>query len=293
MKPTLHIGLAVLLSGTFWAISCKKSEEPVPATTRLIPHDTSMTAVNTTVHPYPVTPTQECAYLPNYGDSIVYPQPASGNYYVYPTNTQGIQGTYLSWPAGLIINATTGTINVTQSQTGQRFDIGFVQYGTTDTCVSQLIIAGTAYMDSVYVLAQGNPKSAPYFNANPAIPSPCQNGGSGCQFDYYGFAKLQGIAIDKNTGIIDLQNTADKIFGKFPVNGATVNTTIVYKLNDKSNKALQQISLQLMYYNRKANIPPGLLATITARRNTTINNQILSKAPAPTRPPIVIIVRAL
>ena len=206
-------------------------------------------------------------------------------------NTQGIQGTYLSWPAGLIINASTGTINVTLSQTGQRFDIAFVQYGTTDTCVSQLIIAGTAYMDSVYVLSQGNPLATPYFNANPNVPSPCQNGGNGCRFDYFDFAKRQGIDINKQTGIINLQNTVKKIFGKNPFNGETLNTTIFYMLNDNSNHAPQQIPLQMIYYNRRSDIPPALLATITARRNSAVNNQLLTKGPSPTRPPIVIITR--
>jgi len=293
MKRTLPIGLAILLSGCFCAISCKKSEDAVPVNTNVSRQDTTLTTVNTTVHPYPVTPTQECVYLPNYGDSIVYPKPASGNFYVSPQNTQGIQGTYISWPGGLIINATTGTINVTLSQTGQRFDIGFIQYGTTDTCISQVIIAGTAYVDSIYVLAQGNPTSAPYFNANPNIPSPCQNSGkgNGCQFDYFDFAKKQGFDVNKQTGIINLQKTSNNIFGKNPINGATVNTTIFYKLNDNSNYAPQQIPLQMIYYNRRSDIPPALLATITARRNSAINNQLLTKGPSPTRPPIVIITR--
>ena len=294
MKRNLPVGLSVLLFGTFCAISCKKSEDTVPANTSVNRQDTTMTAVNTTVHPYPITPTQECIYTPNYGDSIIYPQPAPGNFYVYPKNTQGIQGTYLSWPGGLIINATTGTINVTLSQTGQRYDIGFVQYGTSDTCVSQLIVAGTAYMDSIYVLAQGNPTAAPYFNANPNIPSPCQNSnwGNGCQFDYFDFAKKQGIEIDHQTGIINLQNTAKNIFGRNPVNGKTVNTTIFYKLNDNSNHASQQIPLQMIYFNHRSDIPPGLLATVTARGASAVNNQLLSKGPSPTRPPIIIIVRA-
>ena len=40
-------------------------------------HDTMMTAVYTTVNPYPVTPVLNCIYTPNYGDSIEYPQPSS------------------------------------------------------------------------------------------------------------------------------------------------------------------------------------------------------------------------
>jgi hypothetical protein len=298
MKQNLHAGLTLLLIGFFCTIACKKSVDPEPANTNsnavFNRRDTSMTAINTTVHPYPITTTRECVYSPNYGDSIVYPQSAPGNFYIYPQNTQGIQGTYLSWPAGLVIDANTGTINLTMSQTGQRYDIAFVQYGTKDTCISQLVVAGTAYLDSIYVVAKGNPTASPYFNANPAVPSPCQNSSHGlaCQFDYFDLAKSQGIDIDHNTGIIQLSNTVNKIFSKNPLNGTTVNTTIYYKLNDNSNRAPQQIPLQFIYYKRRSDIPPALLATVTARRNSAVNNQLLTKGPAPARPPLIIIVRA-
>ncbi len=295
MKQTLQAGLTLLWIGIFCTTACKKSAEPettnTNSNTAVNRHDTSMAAINTTVHPYPVTPTQDCIYTPNYGDSVVYPQPASGNFYIYPQNTQGIQGTFLSWPAGLFIDANTGTINLTMSQTGQRYDIAFVQYGTKDTCISHLVVAGTAYLDSIYVVAKGNPTASPYFNANPSVPSPCH--GNGCQFDYFELAKKQGIDIDRNTGVIQLSNTLNKIFSKNPLNGTTVNTTIYYKLNDNSNNAPQQIPLQFIYYNKRSDIPSALLATVTARRNSATNNQILTKTPAPVRPPLIIIVRAL
>jgi hypothetical protein len=297
MNRNLHTGLTILLVGILSSVSCKKSTDEPPENTNINAvvnrHDSSMTAVNTTVHPYPITPVQDCIYTPNYGDSIIYPQPASGIYNISPQNTQGIQGTYLSWPAGLVMDANTGTINLTQSQTGQRYDIAFIQYGTTDTCISQLVVAGTAYLDSIYVVAKGNPTASPYFNANPAAPSPCQNSSHGlaCQFDYFDLAKSQGIDIDHNTGIIQLSNTVNKIFSKNPLNGTTVNTTIYYKLNDNSNRAPQQIPLQFIYYNRRSDIPPALLATVTARRNSAVNNQLLTKGPAPARPPLIIIVR--
>ena len=279
---------------------CKKTTDTqssnAPANTTAVRNDSSMTAVNTTIHPYPVTRVQDCIYNPNYGDSIVYPQPASGNFYIYPQNTQGIQGTYLSWPGGLVLDSVTGVINLTQSQTGERYDIAFVQYGTRDTCISGLIVAGTAYMDSVYVLNQNKVTAAPYFNANITAPSPCQNNnnngnGNGCQFDYTHTAKKLGVEIDNETGIIDIQKSVKKIFGKNPVNGSTANVTIFYTLNDNSNNAPQQIPLQFVYYNHRSDIPAAVLATITNRNAGALNNQLLSKG-AKSRPPLIIIVRA-
>lgn len=295
MKRNLHIGLFILL-GISFVTGCKKTlntpENNPSANAGAMPHDSIFTAVYTTQNPYPVTPVQECIYAPNYGDSIVYPQPSSGNYYVYPQGTNGLKGKYYSWPLGLALDSNSGAINLTVSQTGQRYDVAFVQYGTSDTCISQLIVAGTSYMDSVYVLSKSDTSSDPYFNANPYAPSPCGNksGPPACQFDYNNFARIQGVIVNKQTGFIDLQNTSKNIFGRFPFNGETILTTIYYKLDDNSNNALQQIQLKLMYYDRKANVPASIMSAISSNVASTLNNQLLSKGPSP-RPPLIIIVR--
>ena len=278
---------------TVYLNSCKKAVEPPDSSPIVaVQHNSTSHVINTTTNPYPVTPVQECIYAPNYGDSIVYPQPSSGNYYVYPQNTNGIKGTYLSWPGGLVLDSNTGAINLTLSQTGQRYDIAFVQNGTNDTCISQLVVAGTAYMDSVYSLSQSQNTAAPYFNANPGAPSPCQNNQNdqGCLFDYTRFAKRQGIQVNNQTGAIALQETVKKAFGKNPVNGATINTIIFYRLNDNSNYALQYIQLRLIYYNNRSDIPASLLATISSRRTNALNTLLISQGPS-ARPPLIVIVR--
>ncbi len=117
MKQNLIKGSLILLCTFISAIACKKSVDHPAQDTGInnIQHDTTMT---TPVIPYPVNPLPECNSAPNYGDSIVYPQPATNSdYYIYPQNNQGMQGTYLSWPDGLSINANTGAVNLTQSET--------------------------------------------------------------------------------------------------------------------------------------------------------------------------------
>jgi hypothetical protein len=294
MKQNLKKGSCILLSIFLCAIACKKSAEPSnPEISGVITHDS--TQVTTQVPPpvpYPVNPVQECSYAPDYGDSVIYPQPATnGDYYANPQNNQGIQGTYLSWPVGLVLNSKTGSIDLTQSQTGQRYSVAFVKDGTTDTCMSQLIVAGAYYMDSVYVVTLSDTVK-PYFNANPDWPSPClTNQGEGCKFDYNNYAKNQGIAIDQHTGNIDIQQTMkNNLFGLIPLNGTTVNTTIYYWLNDNSNYADQKVPLQLVFYNHKSDIPPNLLTSITTNLLNTLGDLLLSKGPAP-RPPLIIIVR--
>ncbi len=296
MKRNLYTGSLILFITILLAAACKKSIEQPSQNTNPNPgiNPPKDTTLNTPVIPYPTNPTPECNNAPDYGDSIVYPQPSSsGDFYVNPQNNQGVDGTYLSWPDGLNLNAKTGAIDLTKSETGQRYDIAFVKSGTTDTCLSHLIVAGAAYMDSVYVLAVSDTTAKPYFNANPYGPPVCQGsqGGQGCQFDYNNYAHNQGIEIDQNTGFIDLQKTMkNSLFGLLPINGTTVNTTIYYKLNDNSNYAPQKIQLQLMFYNHKSDIPPGLLASITSKLLNTLTDLLISKAPS-TRPPIIIITR--
>lgn len=38
------------------------------------------------------------------------------------------------------MDSSTGVINVSQSETGLHYNIGFVKSGTNDTCISQLIL---------------------------------------------------------------------------------------------------------------------------------------------------------
>jgi hypothetical protein len=298
MKKNLLKGSIVLLLAVICAISCKKEAEPVVSNqpSNQPPNQLYDSTQNNEVLaiPYPTTIPPECDYAPDYGDSIVFTQPSgSGDVYANPVNNQGIEGTYLSWPDGLVMNANTGSINLTKSQTGQRYDIAFVKNGTTDTCLSSLIVGGAAYMDSVYVLSESNITAKPYFNANPYGPPVCAGTqGQGCKFDYNNFAHDQGIEVDQNTGYIDLQKTMQQsLFGILPINGTTVYTTIYYQLNDASNFASQSIQLEMIFYNHKSDIPAGLLATVTNRLWNTLTDLLISRKSA-TRPPLIIIVRS-
>jgi hypothetical protein len=245
--------------------------------------------------PYPKsTPTGACSTLPIYGDTIIFPQPTNGqDYIVTPVNSPGT-GKYFAWPQGMVIDSLTGAIDVTKSETGMKYAIGFVKNGTTDTCLSPLIIGGAAYMDSVYVLANGAIQAAPYFDANPYLPSVCS--GNGCTFDVTGSAATQKVIVNTASGIIDLQKTLNGTgllggaFGLLPISGSTITTDIYYRLNDASNNALQHITVQLEYYDSKALISGGLLGTITNRLNNLFSGNMISNYANP-RPPLIIIVR--
>jgi hypothetical protein len=237
--------------------------------------------------PYPQTFVTGCTYSPDYGDTIIFPQPVkTQDYIVSPINNPGT-GRYFSWPEGMVIDSATGAINVTKSETGLKYAIGFVKSGSTDTCMQTLIIAGASYMDSVYVLANNATTAKPYFNANPNLTT----APSGSKFDITKAAYGQKVSVNNGSGIIDLKQTLNGgAFGPVPYDGQTVTTDMYYTLNDASNNAVQHIPVQLMYYYSKATIGAGLISTIQSRLNNILTGNLISKSNN-TRPPIIIITR--
>lgn len=248
--------------------------------------------------PMPQTTASSCPALPIYGDTIIFPQPtSSGDYIVTPINDPGT-GKYLSWPVGMVIDSITGAIDLTASETGLKYAIGFVKSGTTDTCLSSLIIGGMSYPDSVYVLQEGQNTAHPYYNANPNLLNVCNGSGSGCTFDVTGSAAKQKVIINKSNGQIDLLKTLNGTsllslggaFGLIPVNGQTITTSIYYKLNDGSNNALQHIDVQFVYYDSKSLINVTLLNNILTNLDRLTSGNMISTSANP-RPPLVVIVR--
>jgi hypothetical protein len=234
----------------------------------------------------------------------VYLKPKKGgDFFASPVNNIGIDGTYFSWPEGLKINRNTGAINLSQSETGVRYNVAFVKKGTTDTCVSQLITGGITYLDGIYVLDQQDTLAKPIFNANPFAAPICDNssdtdygnngngnGNNKCVFDNDApgqRANDQKLRVRTQSGIINLKRSVnDGLFGKNPKNGDTKNVQIRYQLNDASQKANQKITVQVMYYDKASNVPVTLQQEIAGKRNSLFNYHIVKGKP---RPPLLII----
>jgi hypothetical protein len=244
----------------------------------------------------------QCPNSPSYGDSVVYLQPVNGQYMITPVNNSGISGTYFSWPEGLSLNKNTGTINVSKSETGERYLVGFVKNGTHDTCVSQLILGGITYIDSIYVIGNNDTLAKPIFNANPLLAPICDasddtdypdnnsNGNNTCSFDNNvpgQKANDQKLRVRTTSGIINLKKSlADGLFGPNVRNGDTRTINIFYSLNDNSKKAQQQISVKVMYYDKVSNIPATLQSEVQIKRANMMNYRIINERP---RPPLLII----
>ena len=248
--------------------------------------------------PFPQAPLNACLLAPIYGDTIIYPQPTSGSDYIMNVVNSPGAGKYLSWPVGMVIDSVSGAIDVTASQTGLQYAVGFVKNGTTDTCLQTLVIGGASYEDSVYYIAEGQTNAFPYFEANPNLINTCATG-NGCSFDVTGSAAKIGVAVNTSTGVINLQQTLNGgllglggAFGLLPQNGSTVTATIYYKLNDPSNFALQNIQVQLVYYDQATLINSGLLSTVLLKLDNLLSGHLIDNSANP-RPPLVVIVRSL
>lgn len=259
--------------------------------------DSTLEAVILTVN------SSTCPNAPQYGDSIVFLKPKNGSdFIVYPMNNANVDGTYLSWPKGLKLNKNTGAINLSQSETGVRYNLAFIKNGSTDTCVSQLIVGGLTYMDEIYNLDQSDTLAMPVFNADPYAHSVCDfsddtdypdnngNGNNKCVFDDDSpgqRANDQKLRVRSKSGIINLKRSMeDGLFGKNPRNGESKIVQIKYKLNDASQNADQKISVQVMYYDNVSGIPNAIQNEIAGKRANMYNYKIVNGQP---RPPLIII----
>jgi hypothetical protein len=295
MKSKLCISLISMSLGLlvmFFACSKAKNSQPDPSDPN---NDTGNVRIKTT---------PGCTAAPDYGDSIIYTKyKGPGNDYTIKPKNDTVGGRYIFWPDGLVIDSATGVINVTQSETGVRYNIGFIKTGTQDTCISPLILAGITYVDSIYVLDKNDTLATPIYNSNPLTPPVCDNsddtdypgnGGHGntkCEFDIEpgSNANQKGVRVRTISGIINLKKTlADGAFGSTtPANGTTASVQLLYRLNDASAKALQRIQVQLVYYEHLSDVPTSLRNDITVKRNNFLNYRIVNGKP---RPPLLVIV---
>ncbi|WP_127129682.1 hypothetical protein [Pseudoflavitalea rhizosphaerae] len=252
---------------------------------------------------------------PDYGTALVCPKwKGPGNdYIISPLNNPGA-GTYFAMPQGLVIDSATGSINISKSETGARYLVGFVKEGSSDTCTKELVLSGITYVDSVYVLSENDTLAIPYYNADPSATSVCDNssdhpapGNNDCEFDDGDDddngngqadepppgqkANDQHVRVRTTNGVINLRQSLEEgAFGQNPQNGDSKDVTIYYRLSDCSNKALQKITVRLFYYEKASDIPQTLTADIRSKRNDFFLSRYIY-APLAPRPPQVIITR--
>lgn len=308
MKKKVFISLLLFTAIFLVIFSCSKSK--ITEDSNSIPFPKEVTLNN-------------CVNTPDWGGAVICPQFRGplNDHKIKPKNDPGV-GRYYAWPQGLVLNENTGEINVTKSETGARYFIGFIRSGATDTCYTEMVIAGATYVDSVYVLSDNDTLALPHFNADPVPTSICDasddtdypgnssgNGGGNdkCEFDDGSDddngngaadepppgqrANDQKVRVRTVSGVINLKKTLeDGAFGSNPQNGDSKEVTIYYRLNDCSVKALQKIRVNLIYYEKKGDIPLQLLEEVRGRRNAFMQARIIDPNGKP-RPPQIFVTR--
>ncbi|WP_416440160.1 hypothetical protein [Phnomibacter sp. MR] len=226
----------------------------------------------------------------SYGDTLFYLRATANANLVNPVTKPVGNGYFLSIPKGLSLDSTTGRINLALSETGIRYKIYFVpQNGTQATDSVRLVISGVDYEDKVYTMNTTPNRydtAFPIYNAIPGLALPClpddDDDDDGCYFDETdlnndGNDDIAGVIqskllVDRAMGTLDLEASFEAgIFGgSNPANGTEGSFTMYYRLNDASNRALNKITVRIIYYERRIDIPRSLLNEIDRRNNSRI-----------------------
>lgn len=202
---------------------------------------------------------------PDYGDTIFcYKWNDGKDFKISPINKAG-KGKYVSKPDGLVLDENTGEINVTKSESGMGFKIGFIPYGTTDTAFSNIYTSGVDYVGGIHILSEGDTIVSPYYygtdekftDAEFDDDNDDDNGNGTIDEPAVGQTLSSlNVSINKATGVIDLKKSVtQKVFGNSPANGKTVDATLYYRISDCSERALRKINLKFIYYQRLSDVP--------------------------------------
>lgn len=209
----------------------------------------------------------------SYPDSIFYVKENVNDNIVRPDKSQA--GKYFGFPEGIEIDEASGAIDINKSETGLHYKIFFVPDGSNDTLESTILISGINYYDKIYNLSENDTIALPVYNGNVANEIPGANANS--IFDEDRGCNNQGIAVNLGDAKINLAETVrNGVFGETPANGASIETDMVYRIDDKSGKALNKLRVKLYYFDTAADITPDLIKLIEDRRGTVFQANLHS-----------------
>ncbi|HEV7621026.1 MAG TPA: hypothetical protein VGO09_04800 [Flavisolibacter sp.] len=224
----------------------------------------------------------------SYGDSVFYINSQATDYLVNPVN--GKPGSFTSFPEGLAIDKTTGTINVSKSEAGMRYRINFLS-SAGDTSSTYIVISGINFPDKYYFLANSDSIAFPVYNADPSLNLPSGS------FDEDKSANKSGCAMKTINGQINLtESLRNGLFGNNPQNNTKKGFDVLYRLNDKSGNSLNKISILIYYFNTMNDVTPDLAQTVIDHQIMTLQpnhapiaNGLIQAASKP-RPPCIVII---
>ncbi len=202
----------------------------------------------------------------SYGDSILYQKNLGADYLVFPLHPAA--GSYSAFPDGIEIDPKTGAINISKSETGLRYRINLIPDGGTQEYSTTVLLAGINYLDAFYFLSRNDTIAHPIYNASAQNQIPTS---SGTAFDIGLGCNNEGIAVNTIDGKINLMQTIrNGFFGKYPDNGTRREFELKYKINDKSQQALNGLKIKLYYFETMNDVTPDLLQLLQDRQGTLL-----------------------
>lgn len=226
-----------------------------------------------------------------YADSVVYLNGQS-NQTTRPLTPAN--GRYSAQPEGLVINASTGEVDIDASETGLRYRIKFVA-GDGSQHVTYLTIGGINYFDEYYY--PGDSLVRPIYNGNPGNPLP-----SGTYAAYNDNGQLLNVMEpDGKLNVRKLLRTG--LLRWPPREGEWDIIDVRYRHNDASNAAPNKLKVILYYYDHANQVPDYVLEILQQRvgllnympptpiiGNETFKNGLNADLAAKPRPPCIIII---
>lgn len=229
----------------------------------------------------------------SYGDSVFYISEKTNNI-IYPVQQMG-SGKYLAFPGGLEIDSLTGAIDIAESETGLRYRVMFVPEHSNDTLSVKIVLSGINFYDQIFNLSKGDSMAYAIYNASGIPFVQGQFGvGKSCKFDDGNGCTKQGFAVSGTEGHLNLAQSLRN--GALPLkNGSVKETVYYYRMDDRSEKALNKLKVKLYVYNTVNDIPAYLWDIILKERTGTIipalhaSSGLRARTASP-RPPCLIIV---
>jgi hypothetical protein len=209
----------------------------------------------------------------SYGDSIFYLKDQAADYIV--TSNQTVAGRYTGYPEGIDIDANTGAINVSKSETGLRYRVSFKPNTSADSITTLVVISGVNFLDGFYKLNTDDSIARPIYNANKQNTIPGTNNGS--IFDEGSNCNGAGCNVNLSSGSINLAQTVrNGVFGNTPSNNDRHEFLMNYRINDKSGKSLNTLKVKLYYYDSINDVPQEVYDIIADRQGTLLRNVLLN-----------------
>jgi hypothetical protein len=187
-----------------------------------------------------------------------------------------------------------------------------------DNIVDTSESSGIDYMDGIYDITVGDDSVAPVYHSDSTTELPCADAitdtiDPGCIFDETDFngdsvpetpgVNSERLVVDKRTGIIDLDASMQAgIFGPSPANWMRKTFTMYYRLDDGTNGALQRLSIRLIHFKSRSDVPQWLVNAVAVRRqeyrlmtssSVSLTSLSYTYVYKPKRPPLIVIVSGL